>query len=35
LGVYPQPIFNLVEQTVNSMQNLLTPATEVMSAWVH
>ncbi len=35
LGVYPQPIFNLVEQTVKSMQNLLTPATEVMSAWVH
>ncbi len=35
LGVYPQPIFNLVEQTVKSMQNLLTPATGVMSAWVH
>ncbi len=35
LGVYPQPIFNLVEQTVNSMQNLLTPAADIMSAWVH
>jgi NADH-quinone oxidoreductase subunit M len=35
LGVYPQPIFNLVEQTVNSMQNLLTPAAEVISALAH
>lgn len=24
LGVYPQPIFNLVEASVNAMQNLLT-----------
>jgi NADH-quinone oxidoreductase subunit M len=30
LGIYPQPIFNLVEVTVSSMQNLLTPVSAVL-----
>ena len=35
LGIYPQPIFNIVEESVNSMQNLLIPATDVISAFAH
>ena len=31
LGVYPQPILNLVEASVTSMQKLLIPANEVIS----
>ena len=31
LGVYPQPVLNLVEESVSSMQNLLIPANEVIS----
>ncbi len=30
LGIYPQPVFNLVETSVNSMQNLLTPVSAVL-----
>ena len=30
LGVYPQPIFDLVETSVNSMKNLLTPVSSVL-----
>ena len=29
LGIYPQPVFNLVEASVNSMQNLLVPVADV------
>jgi len=32
LGIYPQPVFNLVEASVNAMQNLLVPAADVMPA---
>jgi NADH-quinone oxidoreductase subunit M len=32
LGVYPQPIFNLVETAVVGMQNLLIPLADVASA---
>lgn len=32
LGVYPQPIFNLVEVSVTSMQHLLTPVSAVLPA---
>ncbi len=35
LGIYPQPIFNLVEESVRSMQNLLSPIATVVSAIVH
>jgi NADH-quinone oxidoreductase subunit M len=31
LGIYPQPIFNLVEHSVNSMQNLLKPVADIVS----
>jgi NADH-quinone oxidoreductase subunit M len=31
LGVYPQPIFTLVEQSVNGMQNLLLPIANTIS----
>jgi len=30
LGIYPQPIFNLLEASVNTMQNLLTPVSSVL-----
>jgi len=30
LGIYPQPIFNLVEVSVTAMQNLLTPVSAVL-----
>jgi len=30
LGVYPQPVFDLVETSVNSMKNLLTPVSAVL-----
>ncbi len=32
LGIYPQPVFNLVEASVNTMQNLLVPLAAVMPA---
>lgn len=32
LGIYPQPIFNLVEASVNTMQNLLLPVAGSMPA---
>ena len=32
LGIYPQPIFNLVETSVSTMQNLLTPLSAVLPA---
>lgn len=32
LGIYPQPVFNLVEASVNTMQNLLVPAAHVLPA---
>jgi len=35
LGIYPQPILNLVEVSVNSMQKLLIPANEVVTLFVH
>ncbi|MDO9256220.1 MAG: NADH-quinone oxidoreductase subunit M [Bacteroidales bacterium] len=30
LGIYPQPVFNLVETSVNTMQNLLVPVADVL-----
>jgi len=30
LGIYPQPVFNLVETSVNTMQNLLVPLTDIL-----
>jgi len=30
LGIYPQPVFNLVEASVNTMQNLLVPVADVL-----
>lgn len=35
LGVYPQPVFNLIEESVKSMQNLLIPFTNVASTVVN
>jgi len=32
LGIYPQPVFNLVEASVNTMQNLLVPLADVLPA---
>ena len=32
LGIFPQPIFNLVEVSVSTMQNLLTPVSAVLPA---
>jgi NADH:ubiquinone oxidoreductase subunit 4 (subunit M) len=32
LGIYPQPVFNLVEASVNTMQNLLVPVADVLPA---
>ena len=32
LGIYPQPVFNLVEASVNTMQNLLVPMADVLPA---
>jgi NADH-quinone oxidoreductase subunit M len=32
LGIYPQPVFNLVEASVNTMQNLLIPVAELIPA---
>jgi NADH-quinone oxidoreductase subunit M len=32
LGIYPQPVFNLVEASVNTMQNLLIPVIDVLPA---
>lgn len=32
LGIYPQPVFNLVEASVSTMQNLLTTATNAIPA---
>jgi len=34
-GIYPQPIFNLVEQSVSPMVNLLKPVAEVVSSVVN
>jgi len=34
LGIFPQPILNLVEVSVNSMQKLLIPANEVVTLFV-
>ena len=34
LGVYPQPILNLLEESVNSMQKLLIPANEVVTLFI-
>ncbi len=34
LGVYPQPILNLLEESVNSMQKLLIPANEVVTLFL-
>lgn len=31
LGIYPQPIFDLVEQSVDSLQNLLKPVADILS----
>jgi NADH-quinone oxidoreductase subunit M len=35
LGVYPQPIFNLIEESVKSMQNLLIPVADTVSTVVN
>jgi NADH-quinone oxidoreductase subunit M len=32
LGIYPQPVFNLVEVSVNTIQNLLVPVADVIPA---
>ena len=34
LGIFPQPILNLVEVSVNSMQKLLIPTNEVVTLFV-
>ena len=31
LGIYPQPIFDLTKEAIQSMQNLLKPVAEVVS----
>jgi len=35
LGIYPQPVFNLIGESVSSMQNLLIPVTDTMTTIVH
>jgi NADH-quinone oxidoreductase subunit M len=34
LGIFPQPIFNLIDEPVNSMQNLLKPVADIISGIV-
>jgi len=34
-GIYPQPIFNIVEESVNVMQKLLIPVNDVVTALTH
>jgi len=35
LGIYPQPIFNLLEQSIHSTQNLIKPVADVVSIVAH
>jgi len=35
LGIFPQPIFNIVEESVNTMQKLLIPVNDVITALTH
>ncbi len=35
LGIFPQPIFNIVEESVNIMQKLLIPVNDVITALTH
>jgi len=35
LGIYPQPIFNLMGQSVHSAENILKPVAEVISTFAH
>jgi NADH-quinone oxidoreductase subunit M len=35
LGIYPQPLFNLLEGTIQSMQNMLSPVSNVASILIH
>ncbi len=35
LGIYPQPIFNLFDQSIHATQNLIKPVAEAVSALAH
>jgi len=35
LGIFPQPIFDIVEESVNTMQKLLIPVNDVVTALIH
>jgi NADH:ubiquinone oxidoreductase subunit 4 (subunit M) len=35
IGIFPQPLFNIVEASADVMQNLLTPVNDVISVIAH
>jgi len=35
IGIYPQPLFNIAEASVNVMQKLLIPVNDVITALIH